>query len=70
MANVIEILNQTLFLKINGGNGTPAWLANAAIGIANSLIYLVALLLLWMWLWGDGERRQLAIKAALVAMLV
>jgi undecaprenyl-diphosphatase len=69
MTNVIETFNRTLFLKINGDDGTPAWLINAAIGIADSLIYLVPLLLLWMWLWGDGARRQLAIKACTVAML-
>ena len=67
--NEIEAFNRTLFLKMNGGDGTPAWLVDAAIGIADSLIYLVPLLLLWMWLWGDGARRQLAIKASLVAML-
>jgi undecaprenyl-diphosphatase len=67
--NEIEAFNRTLFLKINGGSGTPAWLVNAAIGIADSLIYLVPVLLVWMWLWGDRARRQLAIKACLVAML-
>jgi undecaprenyl-diphosphatase len=67
--NEIEAFNRTLFLKINGGDGTPPWLVTAAIGIADSLIYLIPLLLLGMWLWGDGMRRQFAIKACLVAML-
>lgn len=67
--NNIEALNRTLFLQINGGDGTPAWLIHAAIGIADYLIYLIPLLLLSMWLWGDSTRRSLAIKACLVTLL-
>ena len=33
--NNSEALNRTLFLQINGGDGTPAWLIHAAIGIAD-----------------------------------
>lgn len=65
----IEALNRSLFLQINGGNGTPAWLIQVSIGIANDLIYLIPLLLLGMWLWGDNTLRCLAIRACLVTLL-
>ena len=67
--NEIEAFNRTLFLQINGGDGTPAWLIQVAIGIADELIYLIPLLLLGMWLWGDSTRRSQAIKACLVTLL-
>lgn len=65
----IEAFNLTLFLQINAGEGTPAWLIRVAVGIADDLIYLIPLLLLGVWLWGDSMRRNQAIKACLVAML-
>lgn len=67
--NHIEAFNRTLFLQINGGDGTPARLIQVAIGIADDLIYLIPLLLLGMWLWGDSTRRSQAIKACLVTLL-
>lgn len=67
--NHIEAFNSTLFLQINGGDGTPAWLIQVAIGIADDLIYLIPLLLLGMWLWGDSTRRSQAIKACLATLL-
>lgn len=65
----LETFNRTLFLHINGGDGTALWLVNTAIGIADYLIYLIPMLLLALWLWGDSARRHLAVKACLVAML-
>lgn len=67
--NELETINRTLFLHINGGEGTPAWLVQLAIGIADDLIYLVPLLLVGLWLWGDHARRSVTLKACLVAML-
>ncbi|MDE3038938.1 MAG: undecaprenyl-diphosphatase, partial [Pseudomonadota bacterium] len=67
--NEIEAFNQALFLKINANAATPVWEINAAIFIAEYLIYLMPLILLYMWLWGDQARRNLAIKACLVAMI-
>ncbi len=67
--NELEAFNRTLFLQINGSDGTPAWLIQVAIGIADYLIYLIPLLVLGLWLWGDHARRSMAIKAFLVAML-
>lgn len=67
--NEIEAFNRAWFLQINGGDGTPAWLVQFAIGIADDLIYLIPLLLLSMWLWSDHTRRGLALKVCLVAML-
>ena len=67
--NQFETFNRALFLQINGGDGTPAWLIQVAIGMADDLIYLIPLLLLGMWLWGDSTRRNQAIKACLVTLL-
>jgi undecaprenyl-diphosphatase len=68
MTNEIEAFNRALFLKINGGDATPAWLIQLGIGIANDMIYLLPLLLLGMWLWGDNTRRSQALKACLVTL--
>lgn len=67
--NEIEMINRSLFLLINGNEGTPAWLVNIAIGMANDVIYLIPLLLILMWLSGDRTYRQLALKACLVTLL-
>lgn len=65
----IEALNRALFLHINGGDATPPWLVNTAIGIAEGLIYLIPVLLAALWLWGGQARRRLAVKACLVTLL-
>ena len=67
--NYIEVFNRALFLQINGGDGTPTWLIQIAIGIADDLIYLIPLLLLGMWLWCDSTCRSQVIKACLVTLL-
>ena len=67
--NPFETLNRTLFLQINGGDGSPAWLIQVATGIADDLIYLIPLLLLGMWLWGDGTHSNQALRACLVTLL-
>lgn len=67
--NQIEAFNQLLFLRINATAGTPSWAIDTAIVLADDLIYLIPVLLLVLWLWGDEARRNLAIKACLVAML-
>lgn len=67
--NEIETINRKWFLRINGDVGTPPWLVNAAIGIADNLIYLIPMLLLGMWLWGDSARRNQATKACLITLL-
>ena len=66
--NNIETFNRALFLLINGGDGTPPWLVNVDIGIADCLIYVIPALLLSLWLWGDRTRRSQAIKACLVTL--
>ena len=60
--NPIEAFNQALFLHINGGDGTPAWLVEVVIGIADYLIDLIPLLLLGLWPWGDHARRSVFAK--------
>ena len=69
MMNEIEAFNQSLFLRINGGAGTPTWGADTAIVMGDYLVYLIPLLLLTLWLWGDETKRNPALKACLVAML-
>ena len=56
-------------MQINGGDSTPDWVIQIAIVMANDLIDLVPLFLIGMWLWGNQSRRNLAIKACLVALL-
>jgi undecaprenyl-diphosphatase len=65
----IEAFNRTLFLQVNAGESTPAWLIRVAVVIADDLIYLIPLLLLGMWLWGDSSRRNQVLKACLVVLL-
>lgn len=67
--NKLEAFNQSLFLQINADAGTQKWVIDAAIIIANDLLYLMLGLLLVSWLWGDTTKRNLTIKACLVAML-
>jgi undecaprenyl-diphosphatase len=65
----IEALNRALFLKINAGPSTANWVIDSATLIANDLIYLIPTLLVALWLWGDERRRNLALRACLVAVL-
>jgi len=66
----IEAFNRALFLEINAGPHTAPWLIKIAILIANDLMtYLISALLVMMWLWGDETKRNLTIKACLVAMV-
>lgn len=67
--NTLEAFNQALFLVINGTPATPPWLVGIATLIADDVIWLIPLLLACMWLWGNEARRELAIRACLVAML-
>lgn len=66
---VLEALNQALFLKINGGTGTARWLIDTARFIADDLIYLIPVLLAGVWLWGNHDRRRVAVRAFMTAML-
>src|SRR5262245_1652010 len=65
----IEAWNQALFLKINAGPATPAWLIDMAMGVADDLILAIPLLLLGLWLWGDEGRRSVALKSCLVTFV-
>lgn len=67
--NEIEALNRNLFLQINGGNDTPSWLVQTAIGMADYLVYLIPVLFAAQWLWGGQDRRRLTVKACLVTLL-
>jgi undecaprenyl-diphosphatase len=69
MLENLEILNRQLFMMLNGGENTPAWIVGIAVALGDTLIYLVPLALLWMWLWGDFERRSLALKVFVIVMV-
>lgn len=69
MLDNLETLNRSLFILLNGGEGTPAWVLNLAIALGEALIYSVPLALLWMWLWGDFARRSLALKVFVVVLV-
>ena len=67
--DTIEAFNQAFFLKINAIAATPAWKIHLAIILADYLVYMISLILLWMWLWGDETKRNMAIKAFIIAVL-
>ncbi len=69
MINTIQTLTHALFLHINAAPGTPWWLIDAAIIVANDLIYGLPLLLVALWLVGSTARRGAALLALAVAML-
>eukprot|EP01037_Dinobryon_pediforme_P015183 gene15183-15326_t len=71
MARSPEWLDYTVtgIVSMNASVGTPSWAIHMAIIIADDLIYLIPVLLLVLWLCGHEDRRNLAIKACLVAML-
>ncbi|SMF37445.1 phosphatase PAP2 family protein [Pseudogulbenkiania subflava] len=65
----LEALNQALFLALNGAPDSPWWRIAAATVLADDLILLIPLLLLGLWFWGNDARRNVALKACLVALL-
>ncbi|CAB3644670.1 Putative undecaprenyl-diphosphatase YbjG [Paraburkholderia sediminicola] len=67
--NTLEAFNQALFLMINATPSTPAWQIDIARMIADYVIYLVPLSLIAIWLFGDGNQREVAVRAFSVAML-
>lgn len=65
----LEALNQAWLLQINAGPGTAPWLIDATRIVANDLAYLIPVLLSGMWLFDGIERRSVALRAFVVAML-
>ncbi|MEO7939130.1 MAG: undecaprenyl-diphosphatase, partial [Burkholderiaceae bacterium] len=65
----LESFNRSLFLVINGHEGTPTWLVSTAVVVGDFLIYLVPVILTWMWLTGGVLQRNLALKTFAVVML-
>jgi undecaprenyl-diphosphatase len=65
----LEVLNNQLFLIINGDVGSSAWLVDVAMAIGEGLIFLIPALMVWLWLAGKEPRRGLALRAFAVAML-
>lgn len=71
--DMIEQLNQTLFLLINATPDSPEWLIKLAIFIAKDLINIVPLLIAILWLWGQrrhmSAQRAVVIKTALAILI-
>lgn len=69
---MMEELNRALFLWINAGVASPAWLINLATIIARDVIAIVPLLIVSLWLWGPrsqlNSQRVLVVKTG-VALL-
>jgi len=65
----MNTFNQSLFLAINASSSMPRWQIDAAIAIADYLIYLVPLMLAALWLSGGKRQRETAVRACCVAML-
>lgn len=65
----LEVFNRSLFLIINAAPDTPLWRIGDAIWVANGLIFMIPALLLGLWLWGGAVRREIALKACLVAFV-
>ncbi|MFT4907114.1 MAG: undecaprenyl-diphosphatase [Oleispira sp.] len=65
----IESINLELFLKINAGTDSPAWLINIATAIAEGLIYLIPVFMALCWLRGSSAQRSIALKLCVVTLL-
>lgn len=63
----MEALNQALFLSINATPNLPHWRIAIGLFIANDLIWVVPVALVGLWLAGGDARREVALRAALVA---
>ncbi len=66
---MLQSLNHEIFLYINAAPGTPAWLIDTMLFVANDLVYFVPLLLVALWLVGDTAQRSAALRAFAVAIL-
>ncbi|PTB21699.1 undecaprenyl-diphosphatase [Trinickia symbiotica] len=65
----IEAFNRAVFLHVNATSGTPRWLIDAGLLVANYAIWLVPFALVCMWLAGGSQRREVAVRATLVGSL-
>jgi undecaprenyl-diphosphatase len=69
MMQTIEVFNRAVFLHLNATPGTPRWLIDAGLLIANYAIWVVPAALVCMWLAGGSLRREIAVRATLVGSL-
>lgn len=67
--NRLETLNRSLYLHINASVTTPAWEIHLVAIVAEILIYAVPLLLFCLWFSGREEKRRLAVKAFVAAVI-
>lgn len=65
-SNLLEALNQSLFISINARPDTPAGLIHLAQLVATVPLFLLPLALLWLWCRGDFVTRNALLRALLV----
>lgn len=65
-----ESLNRRLFLQLKGMPSSPPWTVALAVDIADYLFLMIPLLLIVMWMRGGRKRRETALKALCVSLLV
>lgn len=65
----LEILNDLLFLRINGGSDTAPLLLTAARWLADDTVYAIPCMLVAMWLLGGTARRNLALRTFFIVMV-
>lgn len=64
----LEMLNNLLFLRINGGSDTTPLRVMTARWLADDTVYAIPLILVAMWLLGGTARRSLALRTFLVVV--
>lgn len=67
--DIIESLNQSLFLMLNASVNTASWEIEFASLSANYAIYLVPVILIFLWLRGNDQTRGALVMAVVVAEL-
>jgi undecaprenyl-diphosphatase len=65
-SNLLEAVNQSLFLSINATPDTPAGLIHLAQLVATVPLFLLPLALLWLWCRDDPRGRSALLRALLV----
>lgn len=69
MFNLLEKLNQTLFMMMNLSQTAPLWWIKVLAVIADKLIFLIPILLIGLWFVGNNRTKETLIKATLVTAI-
>ncbi|QRY77026.1 phosphatase PAP2 family protein [Pseudomonas sp. PDNC002] len=65
-SNLLDAVNQSLFLHINAAPSTSAGMIHLAQLIATAPLFLLPLAMLWLWCRGDAGRRSALLRALCV----